>query len=487
MLTDYSDWSFFGLKPTLLLRQAQRLTMTPQLRQALSLLQMSALELNKTLHEALEQNPLLEPVEDPEEAPPHPDDDAPEQAESGDDGPQDLLDGPPLNDWNTADIEPTAWHGSDLDLPEPAAPDQPSLQSHLLWQLELSRPSARDAAIGAVLIDSLNEDGYLGDDLENLREALADSDAAPEPDEIEAVLHRIQSFDPPGVGARDLRECLQIQLRQLSPQSPALRLAETLVDRHLDALAGRDHEHLRHLLNVGQPELAAALELLQSLNPRPGTALGSETVDYVFPDVLVLRRDGAWHVEINPRALPRVRVNPVYAAAVGRRQREVNPDLSRQLQEARWLMRSLRMRNETLLRVAECIVAHQCDFLDAGDEAMRPLLLKDLAAELELHESTISRVVANKYMFTPRGTLPFRHFFSNELSTDNGGSLSSTAIRAMIKKLVAQEDPHKPLSDDRITRELVNRGVRVARRTVAKYREALTIPPAYERKRLDTR
>ena len=475
------------MKPTLLLRQAQRLTMTPQLRQALSLLQMSALELNQTLHEALEQNPLLEPVEDPDDALPEAAGASHEPVEGPDEAGHDTTDDPPLNDWNDAELEPAIWHGSDAEFPEPAAPEHTSLQEHLLWQLELSRPSARDAAIGAVLIDSLNDEGYLEEDMESLREALADSDAAPDTDEIDAVLHRLQSFDPPGVGARNLRECLQIQLRQCAPASATRRLAEMLVDRHLDTLASRNHERLRQVLNVSKSELTAALELVRSLNPRPGTTLGAQTVDYVYPDVLVERRDGSWHVEINPRTLPRVRINSAYAAAVGRRQRNVSPDLSRQLQEARWLMRSLRMRNETLLRVVERIVQHQSDFLDAGDEAMRPLLLKDIAAELGLHESTISRVVANKYMFTPRGTLPLRHFFSNELSTDNGGSLSSTAIRAMIKKLVAQEDPLRPLSDDRITRELVNRGVRVARRTVAKYREALTIPPAYERKRLETR
>lgn len=453
--------------------------MTPQLRQALSLLQMSALELNHTLREALEQNLFLERADDhdgtasdgPEAPPADPDTNPDSEA---------------LADWDSAEVD-FAWQDADDEAPEPAAPGGPSLQAHLLWQLELSRPSAQDMAIGTVLIDSLNDDGYLEEEMESIHQALADSDAAPEPDEIEAVLHRIQSFDPPGVGARSLQECLQIQLRQLNPATPALTLARTLVDAHLDAVASRNHERLCRTLNISGTELAAALTLVQSLNPRPGTALGAGTVDYVRPDVIVTRRDGTWRVELNPQSAPRVRVNAAYAAALDRRQRQASPDLNRQLQEARWLVRSLRMRNETLLRVAECMVRHQRGFLDDGEEAMRPLLLKDIAVELALHESTISRVVSNKHVATPRGTFAFRHFFSNEVSTNNGDAMSATAIRAMIRKLVAQEDPHRPLSDDRITKELVNRGVRVARRTVAKYREAMTIPPAYERKRLDSR
>ncbi|HET7396151.1 MAG TPA: RNA polymerase factor sigma-54 [Gammaproteobacteria bacterium] len=472
------------MKPALLLRQAQRLTMTPQLRQALALLQMSAVELNQTLQEALEQNLLLERADEANDTA------AQVTAERGDSAPTDAApesaEDEVLAEWDSAEVG-LDWQSSAEEPPEPLPPDGTTLQAHLLWQLELSRPSARDAAIGAVLIDSLNDDGYLREDLGSLCEALTDSDAAPEVDEIEAVLHRIQSFDPPGVGARDLRECLQIQLRQMDQSTLAHALAQTLVSQHLDALAAHGHERLCRLLDVTATELDAALVLVQSLNPRPGTTLGSGTVDYIHPDVVVQRRDGHWRVELNPNTAPRIRINAAYASALGRRQRDASPDLNRQLQEARWLVRSLRMRNETLLRVAESMVRHQSAFLDDGEEAMRPLLLKDVAAELALHESTISRVVANKYISTPRGNFAFRHFFSNELSTDNGSALSSTAIRAMIRKLVAQEDPHQPLSDDRITRELVNRGVRVARRTVAKYREAMTIPPAYERKRLETR
>jgi RNA polymerase sigma-54 factor len=361
-----------------------------------------------------------------------------------------------------------------------------SLKDYLLWQLELTHLSARDAAIGAAIIDSLNDDGYLTEPLESLRLSLADSDAAPEPDEMEAVLHRLQAFDPPGVAARDLKECLFAQLRQRdAAEDPAQALAMTLVNGHLEALAAREHRPLCRLLGVGRPELDAAVALILELHPRPGAAIAGEPVDYVVPDVLVTRRDGRWLVELNPDALPRVRVNAGYAAAL--RRRGTGADLSQQLQEARWLVRSLKMRSETLLRVAESLVRRQSAFLDRGDEAMQPLLMKDLANELELHESTVSRVVANKYMATPRGTLAFRRFFSAELATDSGGACSATAIRAMIKKLVAQEDLRAPLSDSDITRELVSRGIHVARRTVAKYRESMTIPPAHERRRLETR
>jgi RNA polymerase sigma-54 factor len=343
--------------------------------------------------------------------------------------------------------------------------------------------SARDAAIGAAIIDSLNDDGYLTEPLEEIRQSLADSDAAPELDEMYAVLHRVQAFDPPGIAARDLKECLTLQLRQSDEGLPALGLATSVVNSHLEILAAREHERLCRLLNVSRPQLDAALELILALNPRPGSAIAGNPVDYVVPDVLVNRRGNSWFVELNPAAVPRIRVNLAYAAAL--RRSESSGDLTQQLQEARWLVRSIRMRNETLLRVAQSIVRKQSAFLELGDEAMQPLLMKDLAQELELHESTVSRVVANKHMVTPRGTFAFRRFFSSELPAEDGAGYSGTAIRAMIKKLVAQEDPHHPLSDNHITKALLERGVQVARRTVAKYRESMTIPPAHERRRPD--
>lgn len=472
------------MKASLALQQTPRLAMTPQLRQALGLLQMSALELRDAVHAALESNLLLERGEDNE---PTWENDAEALPAAGAEAlpatkPEKLADA----DWDSAEPQVGWQEPGDAAFPEPAEA-LPDLRSHLRGQLALSHLGPRDAAMAALIIDSLNEDGYLAGSLEELRLSLADGEAAPEPEEIEAVLHHIQSFDPPGVAARDLRECLSIQLRQADPQTPGRDLALKLVHEHLEEIADHATAKLCQRLMVIPAQLHQALALIQSLNPRPGAALGFGAVDYIVPDVLVTRRDGAWFAEINPATVPRLRVNALYAQTLDRRRREQHGDLGRQLQEARWLVKSLRMRNETLLRVAECIVRHQTAFLDHGEEAMRPLMLKEVAAELGVHESTISRVVANKYLSTPRGPFAMRHFFSNELSQHEGGTLSSTAVRAHIRKLVAQEDPGAPLSDDRITRELVNRGIRVARRTVAKYREAMTIPPAHERKRLATR
>ena len=474
------------MKPTLGLRQTQRLTITPELRQALGLLQMSALELRDMLKDALEHNLLLERIEDGE--PPAPEDseeptagNTPETANNEKPGEPEEL---PVADWDSAELTWAGSGSSDADFPEPGGPAELSLHAYLRAQLELARLSPRDAAIGALLIDSLNDEGYLTDSLDALRLAFGDGDP-PELAEMETVLHHLQALDPPGVAARDLAECLSIQLRQLQ-SSPARELALQLVTQHLDDLAAHAHAQLARLLNVSGSEVAAALALIQSLNPRPGTALASSTVDFIVPDVVVSRRDGRWVVDLNPETAPRLRVNHLYAKALGRRRNGANADLGRQLQEARWLVHSLKMRSQTLLRVAERIVRHQADFLSRGEEAMRPLMLKEVAADLELHESTISRVVANKYLATPRGTLAFRHFFSNELSTQDGGA-SSTAIRALIRKLLAEEDNRHPLSDNRITKELVSRGICVARRTVTKYRESMAIPAAHQRKRLTDR
>jgi len=466
------------VKPTLVLRQSQRLSLTPELRQALGLLQLSAAELALKVQEALDGNLLLERGDDEDSVEAAP----PEQR--ADEAPE----APPTEvDWDGAAETPLDGGWEDDENPGPEAADRggQSLKEYLLWQLELARLSARDAAIGAAIIDSLNDEGYLTETLEDIRQALADSDAAPEPEEMYAVLHRVQAFDPPGIAARDLKECLLLQLRQGEDADPARALATVLISSHLESLAAHEHERLCRILDVARPQLDAALGLILGLHPRPGTTVAAGGVDYVIPDVLVSRRSGAWRVELNPAAVPRVRVNAGYAAAL--RRGESGGDLARQLQEARWLVRSIRMRNETLLRVARSIVRRQHTFLEHGDEAMQPLLMKDLAAELELHESTVSRVVANKYMTTPRGTLAFRRLFSSELAGDDGGAFSATAIRAMIKKLVAQEDPRSPLSDNHITKELLSRGIRVARRTVAKYRESMTIPPAHERRRLDQR
>ena len=469
------------MKATLALRQSQRLSLTPELRQALGLLQLSAVELAIKVQEALESNVLLERGDEDEvlAAP------VPDESQSAPEAPVEAA-----ADWDDDSglVSASGWEDEDGHRPETPDRSGQSLKEYLLWQLELARLSARDAAIGAAIIDSLNDDGYLTEPLEDIRLALADSDESPEPEEMQAVLHRVQAFDPPGIAAQDLKECLLLQLRQdggaESPE-PALRLAMRVVQQHLEALAGREYVQLCRLLGVERSQLDAAIAVIQSLHPRPGSTIARSPVDYVLPEVLVSRRRGAWIVELNLEAVPRVRVNARYAAALKRG--DSGSDLARQLQEARWLVRSIRMRNATLLRVARSIVARQGAFLERGEESMQPLLMKDLAGELKLHESTVSRVVANKYMATPRGTVAFRHFFSAELPAGDGGAFSATAIRAMIRKLVSQEDPQAPLSDNHITQELTNRGIRVARRTVAKYRESMTIPPAHERRRPDSR
>ncbi len=475
------------MKPSLGLRQIHRLAMTPELRQALGLLQMSALELRDLVQQSLENNLLLEKAEGSDEVPAGestepPTIDSPDPEAPVSEAAEDL----PEVEWDSAEVDVTWGGGAGEDFPEPTAPVDIRLQEYLHQQLELTHLSARDAAIGALIIDSLNDDGYLTASLEELRPAFGDPGNSPEPEEMESVLHHIQSLDPPGVAARDLSECLSIQLRQLEPSS-VQELALRLAARHLQELAEHSNAQLCQKLAASRDNLNAAIVLIQSLNPRPGTGLTTSAVDFIIPDVVLSRRGERWVVELNPAIAPRLRVNSMYAKAIGRRRNGENADLGRQLQEARWLIRSLKMRNHTLLRVAECIVRHQADFLADGEEAMHPLMLKEVAAELELHESTISRVVANKYLATPRGTLAFRHFFSNELSTEDGGALSSVAIRALIRKLLTQEDPDDPLSDDRITKELVSRGIHVARRTVAKYRESMTIPPAHKRKRLAMR
>ncbi|MGH8277995.1 MAG: RNA polymerase factor sigma-54 [Gammaproteobacteria bacterium] len=473
------------MKPTLGLQQTQRLSITPEMRQALGLLQMSVPELRDLVQDALERNLLLERADDDGNTEAHEESagtgDAPvvTPAETvSDPAPEEL----PAADWDS--VEPT-WSSSSYDgqeLPEPAAPAAFTLHEHLRNQLQLGRLSLRDRAIGLLLIDSINDDGYLTASFEELREAFGDPANPPEPAEMEAVLHHLQTLDPPGVAARNLAECLGIQLRQLQV-TPTRELALQLAAGHLESLAAHAHAQLARLLAVTAEELDKAVALIQSLNPRPGRVLAADTLDFVVPDVLVTQRDHRWLVELNPETTPRLRVNRIYAAALGRRRSGAHADLGRQLQEARWLIHSLKMRGETLLRVAECIVRQQAEFLRRGEEAMRPLMLKDVAAELTLHESTISRVVANKYLATPRGTFAFRHFFSNELSTDSGEARSTTAVRAVIRKLVAEEDSAHPMSDDRITRELVSRGIQVARRTVTKYREALDIPATHERKR----
>ena len=351
------------------------------------------------------------------------------------------------------------------------------------WQLNLSRLDATDLAIATAIVDAINEDGYLTTTLEELLDALDDEDLTLE--EIAAVLHRVQSLDPPGVGGRDLPECLLIQLRQLPDgerlRDPAIRVCE----QHFEALSKNDIEQIRRALQLSAQETVEVCALIRSLHPRPGTLIADVQPQYVIPDVIVRKRESGWFVELNPETAPRLRVNPDYAKLVRRAdQSDDNNCLKSHLQEARWFIKSLASRNDTVLRVASKIVELQRDFLEHGDEAMRPMVLRDVAEALELHESTVSRVTTQKYMYTPRGTFEFKYFFSSHVGTASGGECSSTAIRAFIRKLIAAENPKKPLSDNKLAAILADQGIKVARRTVAKYREAMGVAPSNERRRM---
>ncbi|HET8552287.1 MAG TPA: RNA polymerase factor sigma-54 [Gammaproteobacteria bacterium] len=464
------------IKPGLQLGLGQQLTMTPQLRQALKLLQFSALELQENLNEVLAGNVMLEPVESgPDGADGEPDGieaDA-EPAEHQDDGGLDL---------DVPDFGGDGWSGDPDAWRDRAAASEESLQDYLLWQLRLSPMSEDDFAIGSALIDSIDENGYLRADLADIASGLK-PDVSVGPAEVEAVLHRIQTFDPLGVGARSLAECLSIQIAACAAATPGKAAALAIATKYLEALGAGRRRQIQDELELDDATFAAATALIRSLDPCPGAAAGGTTADYLVPDVLVERRDGEWQCRMNPGIAPRLRINPLYEKCV----RDSRGDgsqavLRQQLDEARWLLRSIKMRGETLLRVAGAIVAHQQDFFDFGEEAMKPLGLKSIAERLKMHESTVSRVCANKVMATPRGMLEFRYFFSNAVSNGATEDHSATAIRAMIRKLIADENAAKPLSDSRISAVLKNQGVDVARRTVAKYREALSIPPSHLRK-----
>ena len=360
-----------------------------------------------------------------------------------------------------------------------------SLQEHLHQQINLINLSDIDRVIGITLIDEIDNDGYLTDSLENIHQGLVETFPELELDEVEAVLHLIQHLDPIGTGAKDLSECLSVQLQHLPKETPFLEPAINIVKNYIDALGSRNTKLIQRRMDLSESELQIVIELIQSLNPRPGSQISSNSTEYVVPDVSVMKRGTTWRVELNTETAPKLRINNTYADLIKRADNSTDNNYMRsQLQEARWFIKSLHSRNETLLRVATSIVDHQRKFLDYGPEAMKPLVLRDVAEELELHESTVSRVTTNKYMHTPRGIFEFKYFFSSHVGTADGGVCSATAIRAMIKKLIEEENNAKPLSDSKLAKLLDDKGINVARRTVAKYREALSIPPSNERKQL---
>jgi len=488
------------MKQSLSLKLGQQLTMTPQLQQAIRLLQLSTLDLKLEIQQAVETNPMLELVEDDDDdiasaetseqddEPPAPDvDEFRELASEGDTSAEQMPEDLPVDSsWDDVFQATTSTQSGaeeDFDGTERTGTEE-SLQDHLLWQLNLTPMSQRDLAIARAIIDGIDSDGMLIASVEEILSGFP-AEYEIEEDEVVAVLKRIQQFDPPGVAARDLRECLLIQLNQMSDDTDWVVEARALVADHLDLLAAHDLPALVRKTRLEDDEVRCVIALIRSLNPRPGTAITIGETEYVVPDVLVRREREKWIVELNPETAPRVRINAQYANLVRRADSgDANTYLRDNLQEARWFLKSLISRNETLLKVATKIVEHQRGFLEYGEEAMKPLVLHDIAEAVAMHESTISRVTTRKYMHTPRGIFELKYFFSSHVGTSTGGEVSSIAIRALIKKLTAEENPRKPLSDSKITAILKTQKINVARRTVAKYRELLSIPPSNERKRL---
>lgn len=462
------------MRASLQLRLGQQLAMTPQLRQAIRLLQLSVQELQQEVHQVLESNVMLLPDDgSPEAAEGEATEPAESSADHDDSGDFDLDHDGMADDWPESGGS-DSWQDPGFDPMENMAAGEGGIREHLLWQVRLSGFSAEEQAIAEAIADGLNEDGYL---TESLPEICASFEVDIETGE--RVLHRIQAMDPPGIGARDLAECLAAQLRLLAP-TRARDVALELVQSDLEKLARANADRLAQQLGRSAHDVSAALELVKSLNPRPGSAVPGQKTEYVVPDVLLVKRDGRWRAELNAAVTPRLKLNNQYARML-RQASTRSPQMQAQLQEARWLIRSLSVRNDTLLRVSQAIVDHQQAYFEQGETAMSPLILRDIAEEVELHESTVSRVTANKYLHTHRGTLSLKYFFSSQIPARDGGR-SSVAVRALIRRLIDQENSARPLSDQKIAAILTDEGIQVARRTVTKYRESMRIPASYDRK-----
>ena len=502
------------MKPSLQFKLSQHLTLTPQLQQSIRLLQLSTLELNQELDRFLQENPLLEREDDDDEgtaggslagdgsfegAPPNEgssdpvnaadssadefDDSRPELPEAAGSAAADA-DRPEEPDWTDegsyGGSQPP--EGDDGDYPQMAA-GSPSLREHLLWQLNMVPLPARDKQLAGAIVDSLDDDGYLKTELAELAAALPAELRADEDDLLVALRH-VQQLEPTGVGARSIAECLELQLRALPVQTPLRDLALAMVRDHLDALAARDFTRLKRALKCDQDTLREVQRMIIGLDPRPGSRYSRDEARYVVADVIVRKVKGIWLASLNPDAMPRLRVNRLYADILARNRDAGHQQLSSQLQEAKWLIKNVQQRFDTILRVSQCIVDRQRHFFEHGEVAMRPLVLREIADLLGLHESTISRVTTQKFMLTPRGILELKYFFGSHVATDSGGACSATAIRALIKQMVGEEDCHRPLSDSQISEILGKQGIVVARRTIAKYREVLQILPVNLRKAL---
>jgi RNA polymerase sigma-54 factor len=478
------------MKHSLQLRLSQHLTLTPQLQQSIRLLQLSTLELNQELERMLQENPLLEREEGVGEQPvvPVPEagaqaaDPAPATEEpAADAAPAEADSGAELN---ALDDAPLSGYRDDAeDGEQQLAADAPTLRAHLLAQLSLTKLSERDRRLVALLIDTLDDDGYLTQSLEELVSILP-AELEVELDELQIALKHLQHLEPTGVGACNLGECLSLQLSTLPADTPHLGTALETTKHHLEALAARDFTRLKKLLRCDDTTLRAVQKLITGLNPKPGRNFSAEETRYVMPDVIVKKVKGVWLASLNREAMPRLRINRLYAEILQRNRNSGSQQLTSQLQEAKWLIKNVQQRFETILRVAQAIVDRQRHFFEHGEVAMRPLVLREIAEILDLHESTVSRVTTQKYMHTPRGIFELKYFFGSHVTTEAGGSASSTAIRALIKQLVSAENARKPLSDGQISEILSQQGIVVARRTVAKYRESMQILPVNLRKAL---
>jgi RNA polymerase sigma-54 factor len=502
------------MRPTLQLRIGQQLTMTPQLQQAIKLLQLSTLELQQEIQEVLESNPLLE-INDQEASDNNSEDNGNtlEEAFSATIAEQSTSDGSEDSSASIDEISTTEAMEKN-DIPEElnidttweesysagtsntgaiSSPSEDytyqgetidSIQDHLLWQMELTPFSETDRTVAIAIIEAVDEAGYLTVSSDEILESVGIEGL--ELDEVEAVLKRINVFDPVGVAARSIADCLIIQLNQFDPETPYLKESKLIIGEHIDLLGNRDYRQLMRKTRLKEDQLREVMRLIQSLNPRPGDAVVKSDDQYVIPDVSVEKKNGRWVVELNPDTAPKLSVNQQYAAMTKTTKSSSNDGqfIRTNLQEAKWFIKSLESRNDTLLKVSNCIVQRQQGFLEHGAEAMRPMVLNDIAEAVDMHESTISRVTTQKYMHTPRGIFELKYFFSSHVSTENGGECSSTAIRSLIKKLILAETPAKPLSDSKMADLLAQQGINVARRTIAKYRESLSIPPSNQRKSL---
>ncbi len=499
------------MKPSLQLKLGQHLTMTPQLQQAIRLLQLSTLELQSEVQQALEENPMLEQDEEnfetsetaendslPSDKQDAASDNHNDSAAENEDPHLDMENSQEMPDelavdanWeDTYDITtataPSSQSNNDSsnDFLENQSIEGNTLSEHLIWQLKNSQFSDNDLIIAIAIIDAINDDGYLTETVEQIFDSLKD-ELDIEIDEVEAVLHRVQRFDPVGIAARNLRECLLLQLEPFDPKTTGLADVKNIIEHHLDLLGAHDYARLQKKTRRNEQQLHELILFIQALNPKPGDAISKNNAQYVIPDIFVRKIHGQWHVSLNPEASPRLKINAIYENHLKNAGRgDDTSHLRNSLQEARWFLKSLQSRSDTLQRVGDAIVKRQRLFLDYGDEGMKPMVLRDIAEELEMHESTISRVTTNKYMHTPRGVFEFKFFFSSHVGTADGGECSATAIRSMVKKLIESENPKKPMSDNKISSLLVKEGINVARRTVAKYRESMLIPPSNERKRL---